>query len=104
MTRIDEAGADILDGKALVIHAAHDLRLTPISTAAPGAGEIRVRLAWGGLCGSALHYFLHGGVGASVLREPMVLGHEVSGTVDRLGPGVEGFRICLLYTSPRPRD
>lgn len=93
MTRIDEAGADVLDGKALVIHAARDLRLTPISTAAPGAGEIRVRLAWGGLCGSDLHYFLHGGVGASVLREPMVLGHEVSGTIDRLGPGVEGFRI-----------
>ncbi|GBQ70149.1 zinc-dependent alcohol dehydrogenase [Ameyamaea chiangmaiensis NBRC 103196] len=91
MTLIDEAGADTLDGKALVIHAAHDVRLTPITTDAPGPGEIRITLAWGGLCGSDLHYFQHGGVGASVLREPMILGHEVSGTIDRLGAGVGGF-------------
>lgn len=77
--------------RALVIHAAHDLRLEPRAQEALGHGQMRLRLATGGICGSDLHYFNHGGFGAIRLREPMILGHEVSAYVVELGAGVSGF-------------
>ncbi|WP_071796750.1 L-idonate 5-dehydrogenase [Natronohydrobacter thiooxidans] len=77
--------------RALVIHAAGDLRLEDVAPEVLGYGEIRLRLARGGICGSDLHYYTHGGFGAVRLREPMILGHEVSAHVVELGPGVTGF-------------
>ena len=74
--------------KAIVIHAAHDLRVEEHPVDAPGPGQVRLRLATGGVCGSDLHYFNHGGFGAIRLREPMILGHEVSAYVQDLGKGV----------------
>ncbi|WP_265001327.1 alcohol dehydrogenase catalytic domain-containing protein, partial [Komagataeibacter sucrofermentans] len=79
--------------EALVIHAPHDLRLDPAPVPPPGRDEVRVNMAWGGICGSDLHYFAHGGVGASVLHTPMILGHEVSGTIDALGHDVKDFSV-----------
>ena len=49
---------------ALVIHAAGDLRVEDVPTPAVGAGQARVRIRTGGICGSDLHYFQHGGFGA----------------------------------------
>ncbi|GAA4495021.1 L-idonate 5-dehydrogenase [Gluconacetobacter tumulicola] len=84
--------SDILRAtEALVIHAREDLRLDRVSVAEPGRGEVTVRVAWGGICSSDMHYLKHGGVGASVLRKPMILGHEISGFVERPGPGVSGL-------------
>lgn len=77
--------------QALYAHAARDLRLGPAPDAAPGPGQVRVRLARGGICGSDLHYYNHGGFGTVRLREPMILGHEVAGHVDALGADVTGF-------------
>lgn len=77
--------------KAIVIHAAKDLRVEEQEVAAPGPGQVTVRLAAGGVCGSDLHYYNHGGFGTVTLREPMILGHEVSGHVEALGEGVEGL-------------
>lgn len=77
--------------RALVIRAAHDLRLEPRAPEALGHGQVRLRLATGGICGADLHSFNHGGFGAIRLREPMVLGHEVSAYVVELGAGVGGF-------------
>ena len=74
--------------KAIVIHAAHDLRVEEHPVDAPGHGQVRLRLATGGVCGSDLHYYNHGGFGAIRLREPMILGHEVSAYVQDLGKGV----------------
>lgn len=82
--------------KAIVIHAARDLRIEDRETPAPGPGEVRLRIAAGGICGSDLHYFNHGGIGAIRLREPMILGHEVSGHVEALGPGVTGLAVGQL--------
>ncbi|WP_186336033.1 L-idonate 5-dehydrogenase [Komagataeibacter melaceti] len=79
--------------EALVIHAPHDLRLDPAPLPQPGPDEVRVDMAWGGICGSDLHYFAHGGVGASVLHAPMVLGHEVSGTVSAMGRDVTDLAV-----------
>lgn len=77
--------------KALYVHAARDLRLSEFETRAPGPGEVLVHLARGGICGSDLHYYNEGGFGAVRLREPMVLGHEVSGVVAASGTGVTGL-------------
>ena len=77
--------------RAIVIHAARDLRIEERAEETPGPGQLRLRLATGGVCGSDLHYYNHGGFGAVRLREPMILGHEVSAHVEEIGPGVTGF-------------
>uniref|UniRef100_A0A158P7Z0 Sorbitol dehydrogenase n=1 Tax=Angiostrongylus cantonensis TaxID=6313 RepID=A0A158P7Z0_ANGCA len=46
-----------------------------------------------GICGSDVHYWTHGSIGSFVVKEPMVLGHETSGTVVGLGSGVKGFKV-----------
>ncbi|MGC9371261.1 MAG: L-idonate 5-dehydrogenase [Paracoccaceae bacterium] len=77
--------------KALYIHAARDLRLTEVPRENLGADEVRLRLSRGGICGSDLHYWNHGGFGTVRLREPMILGHEVSGHVVETGAEVDGL-------------
>ena len=75
--------------RALVLHAPEVLRIEEHVAAEPGPGEVQIRVATGGICGSDLHYFQHGGFGAVRLREPMILGHEVSGHVVACGEGVD---------------
>ena len=79
--------------KALVCHAPQDLRIDHIEEEQPGEGQLQVRVAFGGICGSDLHYFQHGGFGTVRIQEPMALGHEVSGVVSALGQGVTGFQV-----------
>ena len=87
--------------KAIVIHAAKDLRIEDQASEDVGPGQVEIRLAAGGICGSDLHYFNHGGFGSIRLREPMVLGHEVSGHITALGAGVTGLRLGqLVAVSP----
>ena len=49
--------------RAVVIHAPKDLRIDGFPDPAPTAGEVRVKIANGGICGSDLHYYHHGGFG-----------------------------------------
>lgn len=87
--------------RALVLHAPQDLRVERQATEAPGPGEVHVRIAAGGICGSDLHYYHHGGVGDIRLREPMILGHEVAGHVVATGAGVERLtKGQLVAVSP----
>src|SRR5579864_217418 len=57
----------------------------------PGRGEVQVRVAAVGVCGSDLHSYTEGAVGDSPCQYPMVLGHEPSGTVVKTGAGVTGW-------------
>ncbi|MEM9602813.1 MAG: L-idonate 5-dehydrogenase [Pseudomonadota bacterium] len=75
--------------RALVAHAARDIRIEDQTVREPGENEVLVRVLRGGICGSDLHYYNHGGFGTVRLREPMVLGHEVAGEVLACGPGVD---------------
>lgn len=87
--------------KSLVIHAPRDLRIEERDAPAPGPGEVQVAIATGGICGSDLHYFNHGGFGTVRLKEPMILGHEVAGHVTALGPDVDGLTVGqLVAVSP----
>ena len=60
------------------IHGAKDLRLEDDGPATLGPTDVEMRLGAGGICGSDLHYYQHGRVGAFVVREPLIPGHEVS--------------------------
>lgn len=87
--------------KAIVIHAAKDLRIEERIVDQPGPGQVLLQMQVGGICGSDLHYFNHGGFGPIQLREPMILGHEVSGTVSVLGEGVDNLQVGqLVAVSP----
>lgn len=87
--------------RAIVVHKAKDLRIEERTVEAPGPGEVLVRTAVGGICGSDLHYYNNGGFGSVRLKEPMVVGHEVSGHVAALGEGVEGPAVGdLVSISP----
>ncbi len=77
--------------KAIVAHAAKDLRIEDRDIPDLGAGQVLIKMAAGGICGSDLHYYNHGGFGPIQLKEPMVLGHEVAGHIEALGAGVDGF-------------
>ena len=78
--------------RAVVIHAAKDLRIDEIAPASPGPRDVRVRIETGGICGSDLHYYHEGRIGTILLKEPMVLGHEIAGLVDGLGGEVSGLK------------
>ena len=79
--------------RAAVLHAAKDLRIEPVATAPLGPGEVEVRIEAGGICGSDLHYYYDGGFGTVRLREPMILGHEIAGTIARLGAEVADVKV-----------
>lgn len=79
--------------KAIICHAPEDLRLDTLDVEEPGPHQLAVRVAYGGICGSDLHYFNHGGFGTVRLKEPMALGHEVSGVVSGLGKDVKNFAV-----------
>ena len=76
--------------RAAVLHAAKDLRVEAVADVAPGPAEVEVRIEAGGICGSDLHYYFDGGFGTVRLKEPMILGHEIAGTVTRVGAEVTG--------------
>jgi threonine dehydrogenase-like Zn-dependent dehydrogenase len=69
------------DIRALRIHDRDDLRLDQEPAPVARSEEALVDVAFGGVCGSDLHYWRDGAVGTSVLRAPMILGHEVVGRV-----------------------
>ena len=79
--------------KAIVIHAAKDLRIEEREPEVAGAGQVEIAIEAGGICGSDLHYYNHGGFGTVRVREPMILGHEVAGTIKALGEGVSGLAV-----------
>lgn len=73
------------------IHGPGDVRLDEVGLPSPGEGEVVVRVAACGICGSDLGYIAQGGLGGvEPLNEPLPIGHEFAGTVAAIGPGVDG--------------
>lgn len=58
-----------------------------VPVAGPGPGEALLRVASCGICGSDVHAF-RSDAGFEWIRPPITLGHEFSGTVEEVGPGV----------------
>lgn len=70
------------------LHGPEDVRLDEVPEPVPGEGEVRLRVAHNGICGSDLHMYFRG---LYARGEPITLGHEFSGVIDRVGPGVTGI-------------
>jgi D-xylulose reductase len=64
-----------------------------------GPRDVRIAIHTVGVCGSDVHYYTHGAIGPFIVKEPMVLGHEASGTVLEIGSEVKnlkvGDRVCM---------
>jgi L-idonate 5-dehydrogenase len=99
--------------RTLTIHGKLDARVENAEIPQPGPNQVRLRMAYAGVCGSDLHYYYEGANGAFVIREPLVPGHEVSGTVDldpsgTLAPGTPAtvhpatFGTCEPGLEDRP--
>ncbi len=73
--------------------AQHRFRLTEGAINPPQPGYVQVRVTSVGICGSDLHNFADGHVGDTLSVYPMVLGHEPSGVVEKLGEGVSGWAV-----------
>jgi (R,R)-butanediol dehydrogenase/meso-butanediol dehydrogenase/diacetyl reductase len=94
--------------RALRFHAARDLRLEDVpGPTDPGEGEVVVRVATCGICGTDLHEYVAGPIVTPVephpltgARNPQILGHEFAGDVLAVGPGVtrvaEGDRVAIM--------
>lgn len=88
--------------KAARFHGQEDVRVEQVDEPSPGRGEVKLRNAHSGICGSDLHVFYSPeSSGMDYTRPhpvtgsmpPQILGHEFSGTVVELGDGVDGFQM-----------
>jgi D-xylulose reductase len=73
-----------------------------------GPRDVRIKLNTVGICGSDVHYYTHGRIGPFVVNDPMILGHEASGTVAEVGSDVThlavGDRVCMEPGIPDPNS
>ena len=95
--------------KALVLEKVRQLTLRDIHIEEYlGPDDVRIKIHTVGICGSDVHYYEHGAIGPFVVREPMVLGHEASGTIVEVGEGVKhlkvGDRVCMEPGIPDPNS
>lgn len=79
--------------RAAVLHGIEKLVIEERPVPRPGAGQVLVRVAAVGVCGSDVHYYEHGRIGNFVMEQPMVLGHESSGVIVSVGEGVGTDRV-----------
>eukprot|EP00069_Balaena_mysticetus_P020312 bmy_12683T0 len=93
---------------SLVVHGPGDLRLENYPIPEPGPNEVLLKMHSVGICGSDVHYWQHGRIGDFVVKKPMVLGHEASGTVIKVGSLVKhlkpGDRVAIEPGAPREAD
>jgi L-iditol 2-dehydrogenase len=78
---------------AVVLHEAFKLTIETREVAEPAANEVVIAPRAIGICGSDLHLYREGKIGDSVVRAPVVLGHEAAGQVVAIGRHVERFRV-----------
>ncbi|KAK7486799.1 hypothetical protein BaRGS_00021946 [Batillaria attramentaria] len=76
-----------------ILYEKGDLRLEDKPVPEPGPGQVQLCMQQVGICGSDVHYWTHGEIGDFVVRAPMVLGHEASAVVSKLGPGVTSLKV-----------
>ncbi|GAB2466733.1 L-idonate 5-dehydrogenase [Xylanimonas ulmi] len=84
--------------KAVRVHGPGDLRVEERPDPVPGDGEVLVAMEWGGICPADVSYWKHGRSGSALLRHPLILGHEVAGTVIGLGRHAQCAQIGQAVT------
>ncbi|XP_062240699.1 sorbitol dehydrogenase [Platichthys flesus] len=93
---------------SVVLHAQGDLRLEKLPIPEPGPDDVLLKMHSVGICGSDVHYWQHGRIADYVVTKPMVLGHEASGQVVKVGSAVKhlqvGDRVAVEPGVPREMD
>jgi len=88
--------------KAAVWHGRQDVRIEKVSEPpAPPPGQVQVKVAWCGICGTDLHEYMGGPLYIPLghphpvtgVQAPVIIGHEMSGEVAALGEGVDNFAV-----------
>ena len=87
--------------KALVYHGNRDLRLESVPDPEPGAGDIRLRMDYCGICATDVEEYVYGPKfifhdepnPLTGKKTPMITGHEITGTIEKLGSGVSGLSV-----------
>lgn len=88
--------------KAVVFHGLQDIRVEDVPEPSPGTGQVKLRNAYCGICGTDIHLYYDPETSGSDLTRPhpltgamapQILGHEFSGTVVELGAGVTGLMV-----------
>ncbi|MDR3709085.1 MAG: NAD(P)-dependent alcohol dehydrogenase [Capsulimonadaceae bacterium] len=95
--------------KAVVLERQHKISIREIDIPEPlGVRDVRIQIYNVGICGSDVHYYEHGRIGPFIVNEPMVLGHEASGTIIETGRDVTdlkvGDRVCMEPGIPDPNS
>jgi (R,R)-butanediol dehydrogenase/meso-butanediol dehydrogenase/diacetyl reductase len=86
--------------KAARWHGRRDVRVEDVPVPTPGRGEVRLRVSLCGICGTDLEEYRHGPLvipvgrphGLTGRQAPLTMGHEFTGVIEALGPGVDGLR------------
>src|SRR5690242_19484639 len=87
------AAAPTTQARSLLIRE-HEVALDEdVEVPTPGPTQVLIEVAAVGICGSDVHYFDHGRIADFVVREPLVLGHEASGTIRAVGSAVTDRRV-----------
>ena len=86
--------------KALILKETRRLAIVDIDIEeSVGPDDVRIKIHTVGICGSDVHYYQDGRIGPFVVKKPMVLGHEASGTIIEAGRKVTnlkaGDRVCM---------
>lgn len=79
--------------KVAVMTGVGKMELTEREIPVPKDDEVLVRIEYVGVCGSDLHYYEAGGIGANIVKPPFVLGHEAGGTVVEVGKDVTHLKV-----------
>ncbi|XP_044735411.1 sorbitol dehydrogenase-like [Chrysoperla carnea] len=80
------------DNLTAVLYKKEDLRLEQRPIPVPKDDEVLLRMDSVGICGSDVHYLVHGRIAHFVVDKPMVIGHEASGIVDKVGKNVKSLK------------
>ena len=73
------------------------IEVRPLNFPEPGEGQVLLRVCACGVCGTDVHIY-PGGTGSADVTPPVILGHEFSGYIEKIGPGVEGLKVGQLVT------
>jgi len=85
---------------AAFLHGARDIRIDEYQPPQAGTGEFLVEVAAVGICGSDLHYYKDGGIGAAKVVQPFIPGHEFSGWITDDIPELDLQRGELVAVDP----
>jgi L-iditol 2-dehydrogenase len=79
--------------KAAVMNRPFDIEIQELPVPVVGKDEVLIKVMAVGVCGSDIHYYEHGKIGRYVVEKPIILGHECSGIVAKIGEDVTRFKV-----------